>query len=380
MTGKNTNKKMLIPLIIGMLILVAGLIFVIIYINRDENFNKGIETTTSNEISETKENDITGKTDDLGNNSLEDNNATPTTSGDLIDNNTDNNPENTVESGAVSVILGKYKGLITKYEPEVITDENIDSVLKSLQDDYTEIVDLPNRAFKNGDMAIVTFTGEVGGNEIDALSGVCLQVVIGSGIMPQIIEEDIIGRHIGDIFYHDIEYPEEYSSVPEAAGKIVHFTLELEDGFMFEVPDITDEFINKVTEYTSVAEYRSKEKERLQTEADEKAKAEMIRNLKDQIIDGCSFSGPIDDEIKKKYVQRLQEENNIYMENYYMDAATYYSLVYDITVEEFRNSLMDDAAFQTKYEYAIKEIMKQENLQTVEEAEQLIIDSSIVEE
>ena len=106
MTSKNTNKKMLIPLIIGMLILVAGLIFVIIYINRDENSNKGIETTTSNEISETKENDITGKTDDLGNNSLEDNNATPTTSGDLIDNNTDNNPENTVESGAVSVILG----------------------------------------------------------------------------------------------------------------------------------------------------------------------------------------------------------------------------------------------------------------------------------
>ncbi|MCR5205809.1 MAG: hypothetical protein K6E47_12200 [Lachnospiraceae bacterium] len=376
MPGKFTNKKVLIPIIIGMVVVITGLVVLIIFLNKDDEPEPKSEIISDEgDNAGQNNNDITGSVTDNNtqNNGSEDISSSESTGIETTDNN--NTSEEKNETVPVTVILGKYKGLEAKYEPETITDEVIDNALERLKEEFTEIVELPNRAFEDGDMAIVTFTGEIDGYKIDDLSGVCLQVVIGEGIMPEVIEKDIIGRRIGDTFYQDIDYPENFAEVPEVSGKTVNFTFELVDGFEFIVPDITDAFISENTDYKTVDEYRTKEKERLQKEADDEAREEMIQDLKNQVVDGCEFSGPIDDEIKVDYVRNLQEENNYFTENFYMDAATYYGLVYGLTVEEYRNTKMEEATFHIKYDYAVKEIMKLENLSSEEEVEKLITDT-----
>ncbi len=278
----------------------------------------------------------------------------------------------------VTVTLGEYKGLSAKYEPKIITDEGIEDILEQLQSYCTSIVDLPNRAFEKGDMAIVTFQADADGKEIKELSGSYLQVIIGEGVLPETIENEMIGKRIGDKFESEVVYSAGDGEDDQTSVKKVHFTIWIEDGFMFYVPDINDEFIQTYTVYSSLEEFRTKEKERLQGEENDKALETLHKELKEKVIAGCVYEGPVDDEIMQAYVLKLQEEDKKYKEMYYIDAATYYSMTYDMTREEYQKSVRDELTMDIKFGYAADEIMKKENLSTLEEVEKLIYDTAVI--
>ena len=100
--------------------------------------------------------------------------------------------------------------------------------------------------------------------------------------------------------------------------------------------------------------------------------------LKQLFVDGCTFTGNIDDEIKKAYILRLNKDNETYMEQYLMDAATYNELYLGISASEYQSKVMNEVTIETKFYYAISEVAKKENI-TKDEAEQLIIDSAVFE-
>ena len=279
---------------------------------------------------------------------------------------------------AISVILGEYKGLKVKYEPKEITSEDIDSLLNNLKQQNTNIVNLPDRTFENGDMVVVNYEGTVDGKLIDALYVVCYQFILGRNMFPSEIEAEILKHKIGDIFFVDVQYPEETDAIPEIAGKTVQFRIELVDGFMYDIPEINDAFISGVTEYKSLEEYRKKETEKLQQTENDKAYEDALAKLKQLFVDGCTFNGNIDDEIKKAYILRINKDNDTYMEQYLMDAATYNEIYLGISTSEYQSRVMNEVTIDTKYYYAITELAAKENISR-EEAEQLIIDSAVFE-
>ncbi len=386
MSDKFLKNKVMISVIIGLLVVVLALVIVIFVINKEDISQMGDNETSDilTEITNIENNDVNSNESESPTSTIEseDNDV----SGDLNASDTsmekhtgkdDSDESNTDKT--IIVTLGEYRGIVPEYKPEMVSDETIDTMLKKLQSDNTEIVNLPDRPFEKGDMAIVSFWGKVEDSRIDELSGVCLQVIVGSGTMFEKIEDEIVGKRIGDMFHVDIDYPESYTAIPAVSGKTVDFTIELVDGFMFEKPEITDEFISKVTEYKTIDEYKTKEKEKLQKEADDKAYREMLIDLKRKVVENCTFSGPIDSGINEQYVLKLKSENDTYMEQYYMDAATYYSLVYGMTQEEYQDSLMDEIELQVKYDYVLEEIAKQEGI-SKEEAEKLVTESAVIPE
>ncbi len=278
----------------------------------------------------------------------------------------------------VTVTLGEYKGLRARYEPKIITDEDIEDILEQLQSYCTSIVNLPDRAFEKGDMAIVTFQADADGKEIKELSGTYLQVIIGEGVLPETVENEMIGKRIGDKFESEVDYPVSDREDAQTSVKKVHFTIWLEDGFTFDVPDINDEFVQTYTIYSSLGEFRNKEKERLQGEENDKALEVLHKELREKVISGCVYEGPVEDEILKAYVLKLQEEDEKYKEVYYIDAATYYSMTYDMTREEYQKSVRDELTMDIKFGYAAKEIIKKENLSSLEEVEKLIYDTAVI--
>lgn len=360
------KKKILIAVAAVMAVAIVVLVIVIIKINSNESEDDGSSVQTV-DLAKTETN-------------LHDNVA-DSSSGESTENQDGNQevlpteeptPTPTPVPKEIKVVLGDYKTIEEIYTPVQITDETIESNLESLKEENTEIINLPDRPFEKGDMAIVTFKGYLGDEKIDDLTGVCLQVIIGSRIMPALIEDTIIGKKIGDNFEVDVDYPDTYTFVSEVAGKTVMFKIKLEDGFAFYVPEITDEFIRSVTEYKSLAEYRTGEKERLQQVEEKKAYEDAVTILKQKIIACCEFDGPIDDEIKKAYVLRIQKENEEIQNSIMMDAVTYYSFLYDMTPEEFQKKLMNEITLEKKFSYILNEIAKQEGI-TTEEAEALVL-------
>ncbi len=380
MSYKSSKNKILIATTVGMVVVAVALVLIIIRINKGgddkpQSFDHEKSDIITELINTENINNEKNITSDPVESSSDKGNEIKDTEKAATERKDSDIPEN---EKSIQVMLGDYKGIVSEYQSEIISDEAVENQLKTLQSSNTEIVNLPNRAFEKGDMAIVSFMGKLDDTRIDELTGVCLQVVIGSGTMYEKIEDEIIGKKVGDMFHVDIDYPEEYTMIPAVSGKTVDFAIELVDGFMFEVPEISDEFIRKVSEYKTVEEYKIKEKERLQKEADDKAYENMLKDLKRKVVEVCSFSGPIDSEINKQYIMKLKSENDTYMEQYYMDAPTYYSIMYGMTQEEYQKSLMDEIELQIKYDYILTEIAKQEGI-SKEEAEKLVISSAVIE-
>ena len=369
---KNKLKTRLLIIACSMLVVVVILVVVIVLLNKNDDTGEDKTNVNSTETTPgvVQDIDISGVE--------EDSNASDSLVSDETNETTLTPTSTEAVSEPITVVVGNYKGIKTTYSPVTISDEDIDKLLNQLKSEYTDIIDMPDRPFENGDMAIVTYKGMVDGKVIEDLYAVCLQVILGRGTLPPTFEEMIIGKKKGDTFTIDMDYPEVFESLPEVAGKTVHFEVELVDGFVFDIPEINDEFIKKVTEYSTVEEYRTITKAELQKEQDDIAYEAAVKDIKSKIIENTLFSGLIENEIKKKYVLRINELNTKYQDDYLMDAATYYNLMYGISPEDYTNSVMQDVTFEVKYNLVLEEIAKAENI-SVEDAEKLILESAVIE-
>lgn len=278
----------------------------------------------------------------------------------------------------IVVTLGEYEGIKVTCNPVVISDSDIDNLLNELKGEYSDIIDMPDRPFENGDMAVVTYEGRVDGQLIRELYAVCLQVILGRGVLPDDFEKEIIGRKKGDTFTISMDYPKDFTELPEVAGKTVVFDVSLVDGFIFYTPEIDDAFIKENTEYSTVDEYKTETKATLQKEQDDIAYKAAIKELKKKVIENATFAGPVDNEIKKQYVRSINELNNQYQEEYGIDAATYYQIFYGISPEEYTASVMEDAEIEVKYSYILQTIANEKGI-TVEEADKIILESAVIE-
>ncbi len=325
----------------------------------------------SNDSNEPEPDTITDVTGQVENPSPTEANITTKPDQDVINNSTEKDPGNIKPTDVdlqdnTEFELGEYKGLKAEYSPVIITESDIDYNLQLLQDENSNVVDLPDRPFESGDLAIVTYDGRVDGIEIREFYVECLQVIIGNNMVPEAMEDKIIGAHVGDIFEVDVDYPSDYTALKEVAGKTVNFRVELIAGFTYSVPDITDTFIKENTEYSSVIEYRTKELERLQALENEKAEESVTFSLKKQVVDNCTFPSSVDNQVKKQYVLQLNEENEAIMDTFMVDADTYYQYTYGYAPGEFAKKLMDSINYDVKYSYALDEIAKKEGIEVTE--------------
>ena len=369
--GKNSSKTKLIILACCMAAVVVVLVIVLVSLNKDDKTGDNETNIKSNEVTEALAQDKDANTSEVDKVVVTD---TPT----ITDTEKTDPTPTEVISESVTVKLGDYKGIKTTYSPVIITDKDVDKTLNKIKSELTIAVYMPDRPFENGDMAIVTYKGKLDGKVIEDLYAVCMQVVLGRGTLPKVFEDEIIGRKKGDTFTISMDYPEDFEEVPEVAGRTVTFEVELVDGFVFEIPEIDDELIRQISDYSTLEEYRTTKMAELQKEQDDIAYEAAIKDIKSKVIENASFSGPLDNEIKKNYVLRINELNTQYQDEYMMDAASYYNLMYGTTPEDFTKTIMEEAAFTTKYNLILSEIAKTENI-SLEEADKLVIDSAVID-
>lgn len=389
MENKNSKTKKLIIIAIGMIVVAAVLVFVIISLNKKDAPDTEINdiSSTENDKIVTADNQAADGKQSSGDNQTSD--KTPVAAGDTDNTSEDNmsgdksndeepTPTAAVEADPITVTLGEYQGIKAEYSPVVISDSDIDKQLDSLRSEHTDIINMPTRPFEKGDMAIVTYEGKVDGKLIQELYGVCFQDILGRGMLPDVFEDEIIGRKIGDTFTISMDYPEDFTDIPEVSGKTVVFDVSLVDGFIFYTPEIDDAFIKENTEYSTVDEYKTETKAALQKEQDDIAYKAAIKELKKKVIENATFAGPVDNEIKKQYVRSINELNNQYQEEYGIDAATYYQIFYGISPEEYTSSVREDAEIEVKYSYILQTIADEKGI-TVEEADKIILESAVIE-
>lgn len=154
---------------------------------------------------------------------------------------------------APEVKLGDYKEIrMTPAEVEV-TDKEVDDVLNRFQ--MTQATMNPvERPVQNGDVITVDVTGGAEGEA--PVEEKDLRVTVGdksAAYLP--FDEQLVGMTVGETREIDHTYPEDYED-EHFRGKTAHYSVKLQDLKEQQLPELSDEFAQAVSQFKTLDQFK----------------------------------------------------------------------------------------------------------------------------
>lgn len=154
------------------------------------------------------------------------------------------------------VVLGAYKDLKVEVEGAEIPADAFDKALQNVLNQYATQELVVDRATKDTDIAVIDFDGYVNGEKIVGGEGKNYPLDLGhSNFIPGFAEQ-IVGKNIGDEFDINVTFPAEYHD-EKLKGQPAVFKIKLNEIKERRVPELTDEFAQKVGPFKSVEEFKA---------------------------------------------------------------------------------------------------------------------------
>lgn len=279
----------------------------------------------------------------------------------------ENSDGKTVEAGVSRLVsvdnvdkyitLGEYKGLILDNTVEVITDDDMQARIDQELQDKAEAV---SDGAKEGDLVTVNYVGTIDGETFDGGTANNYDFIIGNGGMFQEFEQGVIGMKKGETKEISIDFPSDYSD-STLAGKKADYKVTVQN--VRRAPELTDEWVTKNTDYTTVEEYREGTRKTLEKEARESA-GEVLKNT--------AWNTVLENTEVKEYPE-ADVENAI---SEFRKSMEVYAKQADMTLEEFVESqgISQDAFDEQSRQYAEGKVKQNLIVQGIMDAEGLSLD------
>ncbi len=279
----------------------------------------------------------------------------------------ENSDGKTVEAGVSRLVsvdnvdkyitLGEYKGLILDNTVEVITDDDVQARIDQELQDKAEAV---SDGAQEGDLVTVNYVGTIDGETFDGGTANNYDFIIGNGGMFQEFEQGVIGMKKGETKEISIDFPSDYSD-STLAGKKADYKVTVQN--VRRAPELTDEWVTKNTDYTTVEEYREGTRKTLEKEARESA-GEVLKNT--------AWNTVLENTEVKEYPE-ADVENAI---SEFRKSMEVYAKQADMTLEDFVESqgISKDAFDEQSRQYAEGKVKQNLIVQGIMDAEGLSLD------
>ena len=204
------------------------------------------------------------------------------------------------------VVLGTYKGVTVDKADKEVTDEEVDAEIDKEREKNARIVDVTDRAVKEGDIATIDFDGSVDGVPFDGGREEDFPLTIGSHAFIPGFEEGLLGAEIGSETEVNVTFPEEYHE-KELAGKAAVFRCKVKKLQEKQLPELDEDFIGDVSEESdTVEEYREEIRNKLADRKAAEAKKKKESDAVDAVIAGAQMEIP-DAMVETQQRQMLQD-------------------------------------------------------------------------
>lgn len=259
------------------------------------------------------------------------------------------------------ITIEGYKGIEVPAVGDMteITDEDVMAHIQSLLEQDAVEEEIVDRPVELGDTVNIDFVGKMNGEEFAGGSSEGYPLEIGSGAFIPGFEDSIIGHEIGETFDWNGQFPENYTE--DLAGKDVTFTITVNGITVYSTPELTDEYVQTVSDTSkTVDEYKKEVKEMLE----ESAKEEHEYKLQDAICEAVVEKAEV-----KAYPEGAVEEIVDAYKAQYESMAEMYGTTYEelITsqgyeVESFEAEIQTAAENRVKLTLVIEAIAEAEGL------------------
>ena len=160
------------------------------------------------------------------------------------------------------VTLGEYLGVEIEKTDAKVTADDVKAELEKVREQNARLVDVTSRGVKDKDQAVIDFEGFVDGVPFEGGKGTDYPLTIGSHSFIDNFEEQLIGAKIGKEVEVNVTFPENYQAA-ELAGKPATFKVTVKAIKVKELPKLDDDFAKDVSEFDTLAYYKSDIKKNL---------------------------------------------------------------------------------------------------------------------
>jgi trigger factor len=255
------------------------------------------------------------------------------------------------------VSLGKYKGVVITKKEAKVTAKEVNAELEKIKEQNVRWVEV-NRPAVMGDTVVMDYSGSVDGVKFDGGTAEGQTLELGSSRFIPGFEEQVAGMKAGEQKDITVKFPKEYTA-GELADKVAVFAINLISVKEKELPELSDEFAQDVSDFDTLADYKKDIKKNLVKAADEKAKSEMEDELIGKIVDGCGVEIP-EPMIESQINYQIQQMS--YQLMYQGMKLEDYLKYIGKTMDDLRADYAEGSKKQVKMRLCIEAMVKAENI------------------
>ena len=254
------------------------------------------------------------------------------------------------------VTLGEYKGLTLDVDAYKIPEDAFQKSLDGMLAQHATTVVVTDRKTVATDTIVFDFEGFANGEKIEHGDAKNYTLDLAHSSFIPGFAEQLVDRALGEEFEISVNFPEEYHE-KKLAGQPATFKCKINEIKSKVLPELTDEFAQKVGPFKTVDDLKADIQKYLDTQ-----KADIDRtNSEKAIFEKVTSEAKVD--IQQSMIDReadqLVEE---YKEKLAMQGFNWEQAVEAQGYDNIMKSLKEDAAMRVKNSLVIDKIAKDENI------------------
>ena len=259
------------------------------------------------------------------------------------------------------VSLDKYKDLTINVEEYEVPKDAFDKSLENLLNQSAKLEIVTDRKTKSDDVIVFDFDGYVDGEKIEHGDAKNYTMDLANSSFIPGFAEQLIDKELETDFDVNVTFPETYHEA-KLAGKPAVFKCKIHEIKEKVLPELTDEFAQKVGPFKTVDElkadiqnYLDKQKEATDKKNFEKAIMDKLHEDVKVVIHDAMIDREADS-LLAEYKQKLKSQG-----------FTWEQAVEAQGLDNIMKTIKEDAVFRIKNSLIIDKISKEENI-TVDQA------------
>jgi len=208
------------------------------------------------------------------------------------------------------VTLGQYKGLTVEIKDSAIEADAVQKQIDRLLEQNSTQETVIDRPTKETDIAVIDFDGYANGEKIQGGEAKNYPLDLAhSNFIPGFAEQ-LVGKNLNDEFEIKVTFPEEYHD-EKLKGQPATFKIKINEIKEKKLPELNDEFAQKVGKFKSVDELKADIQKYLEEQRERTNKQNSENEIFKTVIEAAKVDIPqsmIDREsrsLREEYRQRL---------------------------------------------------------------------------
>lgn len=260
--------------------------------------------------------------------------------------------------------LADYNSLTYSVNDDyIITDDAVESAMRSILSSTAEIMDITDRGAESGDILTIKYDGTIDGQAFTggSTSDDGTTIILGSAGYVEGFEDQLIGAKTNSTVSVTVTFPDNFGKT-QLNGKTAVFDVTILSIKNRVFPEITDDLVRENTSYSTITALKDAIRSELQTKADS-AKIESYGNeLLSTLTKNSTFTSYPDNVIDDMVDPLIFDAEQQAMFSS-ISVDEYIAQKYDAkNVEEYRNILTNQAKTYINLKMIICEIARRENI------------------